>query len=485
MLRETDVAVDLETDFGTNPDNENGATPARSADAKRGRFGSISESPRMSSTTSTTSTTSTGSLNAECSSSDVALATRRPGSIVRRSFGLERLILKKVYEQIGRPAVQLALWDGFTVGDNASPIGRIIFHEPHVLRCLLFNPALYFGEAFSANQLTVEGDLVEVLTEVNRGLASMQSSDWWPKFLRHFRREHSFSRSKASVYHHYDIGNNFYQLWLDQHLVYTCAYYEHATATLEEAQQAKLDYVCRKLRLQPGETVIEAGCGWGALALHMAREYGVTVRAFNLSREQLAYARNRAQVEGLSDRVEFIEDDYRNLRRHIQGRCDVFVSVGMLEHVGPEHYRGMGQLIDEVLTERGRGLIHSIGRNVAKPLDSWTTKYIFPAAYTPSLREMMDIFEEGSFSVLDVENLRLHYARTCHEWLRRYESAVDRVRTMFDERFVRMWQLYLAASAAAFLNGDLQLFQVVFARDNHNDIPLTRADWYQPKNRVN
>ena len=393
--------------------------------------------------------------------------------VVRRSLWLERVLTEKLYQQIGCPAVQLCLWDGTVVGDGKPPIGSLTIHEPRVLRHLLLNAVLGFGEVYAQGGLTVQGDLVEVLTELNCALPGAASS---PQ-PRHFRRpwtRHSLARSKARVYHHYDIGNDFYRLWLDRQLVYTCAYYARPEATLDEAQTAKLDYVCRKLRLKPGETVVEAGCGWGALALHMARHYGVSVRAFNLSREQLAHARHRAQAEGLSDRVEFIEDDYRNTT----GRSDAFVSVGMLEHVGAENYRGLGDIIDRVLTANGRGLIHSIGRNVARPLDPWTVKYIFPGAYAPSLREMMDLFEERGLSVLDVENLRLHYALTCADWLARFEQASAAVRQMFDEQFVRMWRLYLAASSATFRSGDLQLFQIVFARAGNNDLPWTRADWH-------
>lgn len=400
--------------------------------------------------------------------------TRALTTPVRRSLGLERLFVEKLYQQIGRPAIQIVLWDGTVIGDSHAPIGRAVIHQPRVLRRLLVSPILSFGEAFAANELTIEGNLVDVLTEMNRGLTRVATPQFWPTFFGRSFSRHTFAASKRRVYHHYDIGNDFYQLWLDKQLVYTCAYYADPDATLEAAQIAKLDYVCRKLRLKPGEQVIEAGCGWGALALHMARHYGVSVRAFNLSREQVAYARERAQAVGLSSQVEFIEDDYRN----ITGRCDAFVSVGMLEHVGPENYRTLGQVIDRVLTDQGRGLIHSIGRNVARPLDPWTVKYIFPGAYAPSLREIMDILEEPGFSVLDVENLRLHYARTCADWLARFDTAAERVRDMFDDNFVRMWRLYLASSSATFVSGDLQLFQVVFARAANNGLPITRTDWY-------
>src|SRR6266567_1948686 len=179
------------------------------------------------------------------------------------------------------------------------------------------------------------------------------------------------------------------RLLLDPQLVYTCAYYPSPGATLEEAQVAKLDYVCRKVQLQPGERVVDAGCGWGALALHIAKNYGVTVRAFNISHEQVSVARRRAKELALSHRVEFIEDDYRN----ISGECDAFVSVGMLEHVGREHYRDLGSIIHRSLAKTGRGLLHFIGRNHPHPFSTWTRKRIFPGAYAPALSEVMQVFE--------------------------------------------------------------------------------------------
>lgn len=394
---------------------------------------------------------------------------------IRPSWLLERSVIERVYERTGRPRVIVRLWDGTVVGDQTSAVGEILIHRPGVLRRLYWNSSLGFGECYSDGDLEVTGDLRAVLLEVNRGLARARARnpgrDKPQKFRRH---SHSLANSRSSVHHHYDLGNDFYRLWLDERLVYTCAYYPRPEATLDQAQLAKLDYVCRKLRLQPGERVAEAGCGWGALAIHMARCYGVSVRAYNLSTEQIQHARQWAQTEGLADRVEFVQDDYRQMT----GQFDAFVSVGMLEHVGPENYGDLGRLMSRVLTPAGRGLIHTIGRNSPRILDPWTEKYIFPGAHPPSLREMMDLFEDSGFSVLDVENLRLHYARTCADWLARFEQSAERVAQMFDERFVRMWRLYLAASSASFDSGDLQLFQVVFAREDNNTLPITRDGWY-------
>jgi cyclopropane-fatty-acyl-phospholipid synthase len=204
----------------------------------------------------------------------------------------------------------------------------------------------------------------------------------------------------------------------------------------------------------------------------MAKQYGVTVRALNISAEQIAHARNRAKEDGLADRVEFVEDDYRNVR----GDHDVFVSIGMLEHVGMPDYQTLGRVIDRSLTDRGRGLLHFIGRNQAAPLNPWIRKRIFPGAYAPTLREVFQhVLEPQALSVLDVENLRLHYAKTLESWRHRFEDSVYQVATIFDEPFVRAWRLYLAGSQAAFTTGTMQLFQVLFARGSSNAIPWTRV----------
>jgi cyclopropane-fatty-acyl-phospholipid synthase len=231
--------------------------------------------------------------------------------------------------------------------------------------------------------------------------------------------------------------------------------------------------------LKPGETVVEAGCGWGTLALHMARHYGVKVKAYNISHQQVISARAQAKAEGLGNAVEYIEDDYRNM----SGSFDAFVSIGMLEHVGAQYYRELGQVIRRSLTENGRGLIHSIGRNRAEPMNPWIEQRIFPGAYPPTLREMMEIFEPSGLSILDVENLRLHYAKTLEHWLERFEQTKDRIGAMFDHKFIRLWRLYLAGSVASFTAGNLQLFQVVFAHPDNNDLPWTRAHLYTEARR--
>jgi cyclopropane-fatty-acyl-phospholipid synthase len=385
----------------------------------------------------------------------------------------DRWVAGIVARHLQGAAVGLRLWDGSTVGP-VDTVATIAIADRPTLLTLARDPDIAFGDAFMHGRIVVEGDLLALLESTFRAQQQAGPQTSWVRRL--VERSNSLARARENIHHHYDIGNDFYALWLDRAMVYTCAYFPDEVTTLEDAQIAKMDHVCRKLRLRPGERVIEAGCGWGALALHMAARCGVHVRAFNISSEQIQFARRRARDAGLADRVEFIEDDYRNVR----GTCEAFVSVGMLEHVGLAHYPDLGRVMHRVLPAgRGRGLLHFIGRNRALPLNPWISKRIFPGAYPPTLAEVCDdVLAPWDFAVLDVENLRLHYARTLAEWLNRFERSIDRVTTMFDEAFARAWRLYLAGSTASFRVGSMQLFQVTFARGGDNDVPWTRAHLY-------
>jgi cyclopropane-fatty-acyl-phospholipid synthase len=380
---------------------------------------------------------------------------------------LDRWALARIQRTVAAAPVRFALWDGFELPSAArQPVGTILFKNRRALFSWVWDPDLNFGEAYMFGAVELRGDLVALLIEIYRALGIATRRSGWPR-----QRSNDVRAARENVHRHYDLGNEFYRLWLDREMVYTCAYFPEPDCALEEAQIAKMDLVCRKLALKPGERVIEAGCGWGTLALFMAREYGVSVRAFNISAEQIAYARDRANAEGLGDRVEFVEGDYREVR----GQYDAFVSVGMLEHVGLADYPTLGGVIDRSLTERGRGLLHFIGRNRPGPLNPWIQKRIFPGAYPPILPEVFEnVLEPWNLSVLDVENLRLHYAETLAHWRRRFDAAADDVARMFDDAFVRAWRLYLAGSQAAFVTGTMQLFQVVFARGASNAIPWTR-----------
>jgi cyclopropane-fatty-acyl-phospholipid synthase len=393
---------------------------------------------------------------------------------------LERWLLKKMLQYMGKPPVSFKLWNGDLISAaEHRPENTILhLHTRKTLWRLLANPALNFGDDYSSGRITLEGDLTSFIEAVYASQTASRKQTLLERYIinrpRRMRRN-TVSDAKRNIHHHYDLGNDFYRLWLDKEMQYTCAYFPKPTDTLETAQIAKMDHVCKKLRLKPGETVVEAGCGWGALALHMARHYGVHVRAYNISHEQIAFAKERAKREGLSSQVQYFEDDYRN----ISGEHDVFVSVGMMEHVGRTSFGDFGRVMDRSLKPEGRGLLHSISQNEPRPVNAWIERRIFPGGYTPTLREMLEILEPLDLVVNDVENLRLHYAKTLEHWLHRFNMHKRQITDMYDEHFLRAWRLYLCGSIANFQANALQLYQIVFTRAVPTDMPWTRAYLYK------
>ncbi len=392
----------------------------------------------------------------------------------RGTEGLDGWLLGRLARRMSPAPLRFALRGTTVASADRPPVATLRFRDRRAVLGLIRSPEIHFGDAFAEGRIEVEGDLVAALEAAYRALERRDRVPARAR-LRSWRR-HSPRRARANVHQHYDLGNDFYRLWLDEQMLYTCAYFASPEVSLGEAQVTKMDHVCRKLGLRPGETVVEAGCGWGSLALHMARHYGVRVLACNVSREQIRHARERAGREGLSDRVEFVQEDYRRLDR----RCHAFVSVGMLEHVGRPSYGELAAVLRRCLDpERGRGLLHFIARDRPRPLNAWITERIFPGAYAPALEEVCHgVLNPAGQSVLDVENLRRHYELTLRHWRERYERAVAAGRVGFDERFRRLWRLYLAGSEAAFRMGSLQLFQVTFAPHGSNAIPWTRAGLY-------
>ena len=399
--------------------------------------------------------------------------------------GFNRALMRGLLKHVGSPRISIRLWNGdeFQITEER-PVACMEIRSRGAALRLLQSPSIGFGECYSKGLIEVHGDLLTFVNEITAALTRKGERRYYVPRLRSRLRAmnvNSLTRSRNNVHHHYDLGNDFYKLWLDPNMVYTCAYYDAPAATLAEAQVAKLEHVCQKLNLQPGQKVVEAGCGWGALALHMAEHHGVNVVAYNNSTEQLKYATEQAAARSLDDRVKFVLDDYRT----IDERCDAFVSVGMLEHVGVASYGTLGRLIKRCLKPDGFGLIHSIGRSHPQPMDPWIIKHIFPGGYAPSLSEMMAIFEPHKFSIIDVENLRPHYARTCAAWLQNFEAVADQVAATYSEEFARMWRLYLAGSSAGFQSGTLQLYQVVFTPGDNKKVPWTRDHLYRGSPTVN
>ena len=397
---------------------------------------------------------------------------------------LDRWLVRKMIDVVGSPPVRISLWDGVEATPHCdNPVAVIVYCDRGALFKTIIDPELYWGDLYCTGRVFFEGDMAKFMQVIFEGLRGKGQ----PGFLRrlvswlgHRSIFNSFDKARENIYHHYyhhyDIGNEFYRLWLDhEEMQYTCAYFSQQDMTLEQAQVAKLHHVCRKLGLKPGDTVVEAGCGWGGLARFMAKHYGVKVKAYNISKLQIKYARHRAEAEGLGGQVEYVLDDYRN----IGGHFDVFVSVGMLEHVAIGDYEELGEIIKRCLKSDGRGLIHTIGRTSEGPMNAWIERRIFPGARPPALSQMMSIFEPNNLAVYDVENLCLHYARTLEHWAQRFDEHTEQITEMMDEEFVKVWGLYLQGSIAAFHSGKLQLFQVVFHNAESQAAPWSRHYIYE------
>jgi cyclopropane-fatty-acyl-phospholipid synthase len=379
----------------------------------------------------------------------------RPGTTL-----FDRFFAARLQRLTERARVAIELWDGSpALALGEAPIGVLRIHDRRTLLGLLLAPDRQFGESYTSGRLEVAGPLAPVVEALSR--LQVPEASWLDRLRAVLVSSTTPGRARHDIHQHYDLGNDFYARWLDREMVYTCAYYPTPDAPLDAAQHAKLAHVCGKLRLRRGEHVIEAGSGWGALALFMARHHGVTVRAFNLSQEQIAYARERAAREGLAGRVEFIHDDYRN----ISGRCDAFVSVGMLEHVGRRQFGVFAEVLRHAVRRtNGRGLLHFIGRDAPRPVNAWIRRRIFPGSYTPTLAEVTSqVLTPAGMSVLDVENLRRHYVVTLRQWRERFVADREAIAAQLGNEFTRAWELYLAGSEAAFATGWMQLFQVLFA----------------------
>ncbi len=302
--------------------------------------------------------------------------------------------------------------------------------------------------------IIVEGSLLALLQ--GWYASKIRILRWLPHWRLTQRRAISPKRGVRNAQHHYDIGNDFYKLWLDPSLTYSCAYFPRGTETLEEAQFQKRELLCKKLRLEPGHTVLDIGCGWGALLFHAAEHYGVTVTGITPAREQVAHITAEAKRRNLSDRVSVIHGEWRDLK----GTYDRIVSVGMFEHVGRTQYIEFLQRWRALLRDDGVSLLHTIGYHGTGTTEPWINKYIFPGGYLPALTEIVGPAEATDLRLYRAENLRPHYAETLKHWSTHFTAAREQVVSMFDEQFARMWWLYLQGSEAGFRWGGLELWQL-------------------------
>ena len=379
-------------------------------------------------------------------------------------------------------------YDGFVLIDSSSKkyvIGKPIKENPIIVKLLdknlnyklLWNPDLYFGEAYMNGSLKIENGTLSEFLEIALRNIGRGDINIYGKILNTikgtFRYLTKFNKglvSKNNVSHHYDISESLYDLFLDANRQYSCAYFKNENDTLEQAQENKMNHITKKLNIQANQKVLDIGSGWGTLAIYIAQKTNASVTGITLSENQLEYSKKKAKELNLGNQVQFKLADYRELNE----KFDRIVSVGMFEHVGRKFYGKYFNTVSKLLNDQGIALIHTIGSsNPPRNPQPWITKYIFPGGYTPSLSQIARPIEDSGLIISDMEVLRMHYAHTLRNWKERFLSKKTTVLEMFDEKFFRMWEFYLASCEMAFKWGDQVVFQLQLTKDNIS-APTTR-----------
>ena len=361
---------------------------------------------------------------------------------------------------------------------SSSPHVKIKFKNKSIERKIFFNPSLYIGEAYMNKELIIEKGTIENFIDIiSTSYDDVESNHWLHRFFnnivtffRSLQQLNHVISSKKNVSHHYDLNEELYRLFLDKDMQYSCGYFYNDNISLDQAQIDKKKHIIKKLQIEKNMSVLDIGCGWGGMALQIAKDTGAKVKGITLSANQLMTAQKRAEKEGLSDKVEFALQDYRYEQQHY----DRIVSVGMFEHVGVNYFSEFFSKTYNLLKKDGIFLLHTIGKK-GKPraTNPWIRKYIFPGGYIPSLSEILKECEKQNITITDIEILRLHYAQTLKYWYQNFLKNKDRIIEMYDERFFRMWEYYLLASQYSFRNMGNVVFQIQISK-NPNNLPLTR-----------
>ena len=365
--------------------------------------------------------------------------------------------------------------DEFLIGEG-EPQFKVILNNSISKSELLMSTSLALGEAYMNKDIEVEGDLYFALNSILSQIDKFSLNTTLMNKILHTSTH--MKNQKKEVCSHYDIGNDFYSLWLDKTMSYSCAYFKSEDDSLYEAQMNKIHHILKKLNVKEGEHILDIGCGWGYLLIEAAKKYKVKGTGITLSEEQFKKFKELISKEGLEDYLDVRLMDYRELEKS-NLLFDKIVSVGMLEHVGRDNYDLFFKNVDSVLKNKGEVLLHFISSLKESPGDPWIKKYIFPGGVIPSLREIINISSNYKFYTLDIESLRRDYNKTLLCWCDNFNNNIEKIEKMFDEKFIRMWELYLTSCAAAFNNGVVDIHQVLFTKGINNEIPLTREYMYK------
>jgi cyclopropane-fatty-acyl-phospholipid synthase len=389
-------------------------------------------------------------------------------------------LFHRIFSGISTTEFAVEYWDKEIIQyGNKSPKFVLYLKDKDVCNTLFSNLSLNVGEAYTSGAIDIQGDLQKFLQLAYTVDPRTFDLTWAEKMkitYMHLRQRNTLKRSKSNIAHHYDLGNDFFSLWLGREMAYSCAYFQTPDDDIDTAQRQKFDHICKKLQLKEGEMLIDIGCGWGGLASYAAQRYGVKVLGITLSKAQKELADKRISELGLKESVKIELMDYREIP--LNSYFDKVVSIGMLEHVGKENFHKYFSIISRILKKGGVGLVQSIGHVVEHPVTPWIRKYIFPGMYLPTLDNMAKPMGRFELNITDVEVLRLHYALTLDKWLYAYENNIVRIREMYDEQFVKMWRLYLNVCCVSFRYGETCLWQVQFTKGLNNTLPLTRNYLY-------
>ncbi|WP_270362503.1 SAM-dependent methyltransferase [Limosilactobacillus mucosae] len=385
---------------------------------------------------------------------------------------LEKTFYKVLLSRSFTIPVKIVFWDGSSVVyGNGEPQATIRFNEKIPVRDLTKNASIALGEAFMDKKIEIDGSIQKVIESAYESKDSFMRSSKFHHMMP--KQSHGVKESASDVQSHYDVGNDFYKLWLDDTLTYSCAYFTNGNHDdLTAAQMAKVHHIINKLHPQPGKTLLDIGCGWGTLMLTAAREYGLKVTGVTLSKEQYRLVQNTIEKEHLQDVAEVLLMDYRELGDR---QWDYIVSVGMFEHVGKENLGLYFKDVARYLTNDGVALIHGITRQQGGAYNGWINKYIFPGGYVPGLQEMVGHIVENNLQIADIEMLRRHYQRTLEIWDMNFNAHRAHIQDMMGERFTRMWDLYLQACAASFESGNIDVMQFLITKGaSGKNLPMTR-----------
>ncbi|UQS83869.1 SAM-dependent methyltransferase [Bombilactobacillus thymidiniphilus] len=389
---------------------------------------------------------------------------------------LEKTFYKELLQNSFDIPIKVTYWDQKSeIYGSGEPQIHITFNEAIPIKKIMENASIALGEAYMDKKIEIEGSIEDLIVSAYRSKESFLYNKKFKKWMP--SHKHSEKNNQDYVQNHYDIGNDFYKLWLDDTMTYSCAYFENDDDDLKTAQLNKVHHILKKLDPKPGKTLLDIGCGWGTLMLTAVQEYGLKVTGITLSEEQYRYVTKQIAELGLQEQAEVILTDYRELKgRH----WDYIVSVGMFEHVGKENLPGYFADIQDFLNNGGTALIHGITRQGEGASNGWIDKWIFPGGYIPGLSENVTNIIASGLQISDIEMLRRHYQLTLEHWERNFKNHLPEIKEMFDERFIRMWDLYLQACAASFASGNIDVIQFLITKGaSGTNLPMTRDYIYK------